>query len=109
MKNTNRYLRLITTQVNSLNYDQLDLLFSVYLQLNIQFEFFMPTEKHIEFMNYFLETSSKYHIDTYKSLITLLTTSYSYESRYPLVLYAIDMIKKDYSLHTIINVLYRNR
>lgn len=105
----NDYLNSICTQVNSLSYDQLNLLFHVYFQLNLQFDFFMSQQKHSEFMNLYNETFSKNNIYTYRSLINILTTSYTHPSRYPSVLTSIDLIKKDYSLKEIINILYRNR
>lgn len=105
----NDYLNSICTQVNSLSYDQLNLLFSVYFQLNLQFNFFMPEHKHSEFMTLYHETFSKNNLYTYRSLINILTTVYTSPSRYPSVLTAIDLLKKDISLFEIINVLYHNR
>lgn len=105
----NDYLNSICTQVNSLSYDQLNLLFSVYFQLNLQFNFFMPEHKHSEFMTLYHETFSKNNLYTYRSLINILTTVYTSPSRYPSVLTAIDLLKKDISLLEIINVLYHNR
>ena len=109
MKTTNNYLNSISSQINSLSFDQLNLLFHVYFQLNLQFDFFMSQHKHSEFMNLYNETFSKNNIYTYRSLINILTTSYTHPSRYPSVLTSIDLIKKDYSLKEIINILYRNR
>ena len=104
MKTTNNYLNSISSQVNSLSSDQLNLLFHVYFQLNLQFDFFMSQQKHSEFMNLYNETFSKNNIYTYRSLINILTTSYTHPSRYPSVLTSIDLIKKDYSLKEIINI-----
>lgn len=98
----------ISTQVNSLNLDQLELLSQVYEQLNIQFNFFMSQETYQSFINICFETSTKHQPDTFKSLINLLT-SYTYEHRYPHLLLTIDLIKKDYTLSNIINTVYHLR
>ena len=107
MKHETNYYNLISTQVNSLTLDQLNLLFQVYLELDYKCNFFMSQNTHQEFMNRLIETPKCSY--TYKSLINLLATAYTYEHRYPHVLKTIDMIKNNYTLITIINVLYQNR
>ena len=103
------YFALISSQVNSLDYGQLQCLFAIYFDLNLKSDFFMPEKTYKEFMNFFHETSSRNQPNTFKSLVNLLTTCYTPETKYPYVLTAIDMIKNNSDLDTIINVLYPNR
>ena len=109
LKTQIKYFDTISDCVNALDYDQLYILFEVYLQLDTQFDFFMSEDNHINFMNFFYETTSKYQPETFKSLISLLTTIYTDASRYPDVLKAIYMIKNGYSLLKIINTIYNNQ
>ena len=99
----------IQTQIDTLTIDQLHLLYLVYQQLNIQFNFFMSETTYKDFLNFSYTTSSKYNTNTYKSLIKLLTTSYTYPSQYPNVIKSINLIKNDYSLKEIINIIYFNK
>lgn len=99
----------IQTQIDTLTIDQLDLLFFVYQQLNIHCNFFMSEDTYQKFLNFYFTTSSKYNINTYKSLIKILTTSYTHPSKYPHVIHSIDLIKNDYSLKQIINIIYSNK
>ncbi len=100
----------IQTQIDTLTIDQLNLLFQVFEQLNIQFNFFMPEATYQEFINFsYNYTFSKNSINTFKSLIKLLTTSYTHPSKYPHVIHSIDLIKNDYSLKQIINIIYSKR
>ena len=72
-------------------------------------EFIRYAQKKPEsFMNLYFETFTKHHPNTFKTLINLFT-SYTYEYRYPHLLLAIDLIKKDHSLHDIINTVYHLR
>ena len=96
----------IQTQIDTLTIDQLYLLYLVYQQLNIHCNFFMPEDTYQKFLNFYFTTSSKYNINTYKSLIKLLTTSYTHPSKYPHVIKSINLIKNDYSLKDIINIIY---
>ena len=105
----NDFSCLISAQVNSLTYDQLRFLFDIYLEVNVQFDFFMSEKAHTDFMTFFHQTPSKHRYSTFQSLMNLLATAYTDRSRYPYVLQTIDMIKKDLSLKEIINVLYRYR
>ena len=99
------YSTLIQTQIDTLTIDQLHLLYLVYQQLNIQFNFFSSENTYKDFLNFYYTTSSKYNINTYKSLIKLLTTSYTYPYQYPTVLKSINLIKNDYPLKDIINII----
>ena len=108
MKSKN-YSTLIQTQIDTLTEYQLYLLFLVYQQLNIQFNFFMSETTYKDFLNFSYTTSSKYNTNTYKSLIKILTTSYTYPYQYPNVLKSINLIKNDYSLKDIINIIYFNK
>ena len=99
----------IQTQIDTLTIDQLYLIYLVYQQLNIQFNFFMSEKTYKDFLNFSYTTSSKYNINTYKSLIKLLTTSYTHPSKYPHVIKSINLIKNDYSLKDIINIIYFNK
>ena len=103
------YSSLIQTQIDTLTIDQLHLLYLVYQQLNIQFNFFSSENTYKDFLNFYYTTSSKYNINTYKSLIKLLTTSYTYPYQYPNVLKSINLIKNDYPLKDIINIIYFNK
>lgn len=104
------YSTLIQTQIDTLTEYQLHLLYLVYQQLNIQFNFFMPESTYQEFINFtYNYTFSKNNINTYKSLIKILTTSYTYPSQYPNVIKSINLIKNDYSLKDIINIIYFNK
>ena len=98
----------ISPQVNSLNVDQLESLFKIYLYLNYDYNFFMSKETHESFMNVYFETFTKHQPNTFKSLINLLTSN-TYENRYPHLLLAIDLIKKDYSLQNILDTVYHYR
>ena len=101
---------LIQTQIDTLTEYQLDLLHLVYQQLILQFEFFMSYSTYQDFIDYtYNYTYSKNNINTYKSLIKLLTTSYTYPSQYPNVIKSINLIKNDYSLKDIINIIYFNK
>ena len=100
----------IQTQIDTLTIDQLNLLFQVFEQLNIQFNFFMPETKYQEFIDFsYNQTFSKNSTNTYKSLIKLLTTSYTHPSKYPHVIKSIKLIKNNYSLKDIINIIYFNK
>ena len=98
----------VQTQIDTLTLDQLYLLFNVYRQLTY-YNFFMSETKYLEFLNFYYNTSSKYNIDTYKSLIKILTTSYTSPDKYFHVINSIEMIKQDLPLVNIINTLYSNR
>jgi len=100
---------LIQSQIDTLTIDQLHLLHLVYQQLNIQFNFFSSENTYQDFLNFYYTTSSKYNINTYKSLIKLLTISYTYPYQYPNVLKSINLIKNDYPLKDIINIIYFNK
>lgn len=100
------YLNAIRKNLNLLTTDQLYLLFQIYLQLDYHCDFFMSEESHVNFINLFYETPCNRNPLTFKTLITLLTTKFTPEENYPLVLETIDMIQKDFSLITIINTLY---
>ena len=109
MKSKN-YSTLIQTQIDTLTEYQLDLLYFVYQQLNIQFNFFMPETQYQKFINFtYNNTYSKNNINTYKSLLKLLTTSYTDPSKYPYVIKSIKLIKNNYSLYQIINNIYFNK
>lgn len=101
-------LHHISNQVNSLNLYQLDLLFQVYEQLNIQFSFFMSPETYQNFLNIYHQTFTKHQYNTFKSLINLLI-SHTYTKKYSHLLLTIDLIKNNHSLHSIINTVYRHR
>ena len=98
----------VQTQIDTLTLDQLYLLFNVYRQLTYH-NFFMSETKYLEFLNFYYNTSSKYNIDTYKSLIKILTTSYTSPDKYFHVINSIEMIKQNLPLVNIINTLYSNR
>ena len=101
---------LIQTQIDTLTNDQIDLLYCVYHQLNLQFNFFMCETTYQNFINFsYNYTFSKNNINTYKSLIKILTTSYTHPSKYPYVIKSINLIKNDYSLKDIINIIYFNK
>ena len=98
---------LIQTQIDTLTNYQLDLLYFVYHQLNLQFDFFMSETTYQNFINFsYNHTFSKNNINTYKSLIKLLTTSYTLPSKYPHVIETINLIKNNYSPQDIINIVY---
>ena len=98
---------LIQTQIDTLTNDQIDLLYCVYHQLNLQFNFFMCETTYQNFINFsYNYTFSKNNINTYKSLIKLLTTSYTLPSKYPHVIESIKLIKNNYSFKDIINIVY---
>ena len=85
---------IIQTQIDTLTNDQIDLLYRVYHQLNLQFNFFMCETTYQNFINFsYNYTFSKNNINTYKSLIKLLTTSYTLPSKYPHVIESIKLIK----------------
>ena len=109
MKSKN-YSTLIQTQIDTLTEYQLYLLFLVYQQLNIQFNFFMSETQYQKFINFtYNNTYSKNNINTYKSLLKLLTTSYTDPSKYLYVIKSIKLIKNNYSLYQIINNIYFNK
>ena len=104
------YSTLIQTQIDTLTNDQLDLLYLVCHQLILQFEFFMSESTYQEFLDFsYNHTFSKNSINTYKSLIKLLTTSYTHPSKYPHVIKSINLIKNNYSLKDIIKIIYFNK
>ena len=100
---------LIQTQIDTLTINQLKLLFQVFEQLNIQFNYFTPETSYQEFINFTYKYTYSRNINTYKSLIKILTTSYTYPSQYPNVIKSINLIKNDYSLKDIINIIYFNK
>ena len=102
------YLKSINQNLHSLTYDQLQLLFEVYRQLNYHCNFFMSEESYQDFINLFLETPCNKNPLTFKTLITILITQYTPENNYLPVLEAIEMILNNYSLKRIINTLYHN-
>ena len=70
----------------------------------------MTESSYQDFINFsYNYTFSKNSTNTYKSLIKLLTISYTYPSQYPNVLKSINLIKNDYSLKEIINIIYFNK
>ena len=99
----------ITNQVNSLNTEQLSTLFNVYYHLQYHSNFFMSQNSYYTFMTLFNTTVSKYQSQTFKTLINLLTTTYTNPDRYPDTLKTIELIKNNYSLFEIINIIYLNR
>ena len=100
---------IIHEKINSLTYEQLCNLFIIYCDLNVLCDYFMPEESYTEFMNFYLETPSKRTPVIFKSLIHILTEQYTYQHRYPHLLCAIDMIRNDYPLEKIIDLLHRTR
>jgi len=103
-----RYLNSIRKNLNLLTIEQLYLLFQIYLQLDYLCDFFMSEESHIDFINLFYETPCNRDPLTFKTLITLLTTHFTPEENYPLVLETINMIQNDYPFKTILTTLYHN-
>ena len=99
---------IIHQNINKLTIDQLDLIFHIYLQLNSLCNFYISEKSHINFINLFLETPSNRNPLTFKSLITLLTTQFTPEENYPLVLETIDMIKKNIPFESLLTTLYLN-
>ena len=99
----------ITNQVHSLNLEQLLTLYDSYYHLQYYSDFFMTQQTYQEFMNRFHNTHSKSQLETFKTLITLLTTTYTNPERYPDTLKTIELIKNNYSLFDTINIVYRNR
>ncbi len=100
---------LIQTQIDTLTINQLKLLFQVFEQLNIQFNYFTPETSYQEFINFTYKYTYSRNINTSKSLLKLLTTSYTNPSKYPQVLHTIQLIKNDYPLKDIINIIYFNK
>ena len=109
MKIRKDYSTKISKEINSLDSDQLNTLFDIYSILNCKCNFFMPEQTYIDYINFYHETSSKKHINTYKTLLTVLATSYTYPSKYSYVLNIITMIKYNYPLDTIIKTIYHPR
>ena len=105
----NIYLNEIRKNINTLSLEQLEILFEVYNNLNYYCDFFMTEENYTDFINLFIENPSNRNPYTYRSLITLLTTKYTSEDRYPHILNTIDMIQKNYPIKKIINILYNYR
>lgn len=105
----NIYLNEIRKNINTLSLEQLEILFEVYINLNYYCDFFMTEKSYTDFINLFIENPSNRNPYTYRSLITLLTTNYTLENRYPHVLNTIDMIHKNYPIKKIINILYHYR
>ena len=101
----NNYKSLITNQLNTLTYENLETIFSLYMYLNPNYNFFMPEQTHINFINLYLDTPCNRIPITFKSLIILLTTEFTLESKYPTVIQTIEMIKNNYSFEQIINTL----
>lgn len=99
----------ITNQVHSLNLEQLLTLYDSYYHLQYYSNFFMTEQTYQEFMNRYHITPSKSQLETFKTLITLLTTTYTNTKRYPDTLKTIELIKNNYSLSDIINIVYHNR
>ena len=99
----------ITNQVNSLTLEQLLTLSDSYYHLQYHCNFFMTEQTYQEFMNRYHITPSKSQPETFKTLINLLTTTYTKPERYPDTLKTIELIKNKYSLSDIINIVYRNR
>lgn len=108
MYTKNNTFKSISKKVNSLNLDQLELLFITYQQLNIHSDFFMSQETYQEFLNILYRTSSKHQPDTFKSLVNLLT-SLTYKDKYPHLLLAINLIKQNIPLKTILYNVYLHR
>ena len=100
---------LIQTQIDTLTDYQLHLLYLVYQQLNIQFNYFTPETSYQEFINFTYKYTYSRNINTSKSLLKLLTTSYTNPSKHPQVLHTIQLIKNDYPLKDIINIIYFNK
>lgn len=99
----------ISHQVNSLNIEQVSHLFNVYYNIQYHCNFFMSQETYSDFLLRFHNTPNKYTPLTFKTLIVLLTTIYTNESRYSDLLETINLIKNNYSLFEIINILYQKR
>ena len=99
----------ITNQVNSLNIEQLSTVFNSYYHLQYYFDFFMSEQTYQEFLNRYNPNPFRYQPETFKTLITLLTTTYTNPERYPDTLKTIELIKNNYSLSDIINIVYHNR
>lgn len=99
------YLNLINKKLASLTDEQLYILFQVYLNLDFKCDFFMSEESHISFMNLFLETPSNRTQQTFKTLMSLLTTQFTSKSRYPELLITLEMIQDNCTLEDIIKTL----
>ena len=82
MYTKNNTFKSIGKKVNSLNLDQLELLFITYQQLNIHSDFFMSQETYQEFLNIRYRTSSKHQPDTFKSLVNLLMRTLHVKRKY---------------------------
>ena len=103
------YSALIQTQIDTLTIDQIYLLFQVFEQLNIQFNYFTSETSYQEFINFTYDYTYSHNPNTLKSLIKLLTTSYTTPTKYPQVIHSIQLIKNNYSLKDIINIIYFNK
>ena len=64
---------LIQTQIDTLTNDQLDLLYFVYHQLNLQFDFFMPEATYQKFINFSYNYMLSFFIDDPLFVFLLLT------------------------------------
>ena len=109
MKIRKDYPSKINKEINSLDSEQLDKLSYIYFTLNNEYNFFMSEQTHKEYISFYYNTSSSHHINTYKTLLTVLATSYTYPSKYSYVLNIISMIKYNYPLDTIIKTIYHPR
>ena len=109
MNTQKKQFNAITNQVHSLNFEQLLTLHYSYEHLQYYSDFFMTQQTYQEFMNRFHNTHSKSQLETFKTLITLLTTTYTNPERYLDTLKTIDLIKKNYDLFHIINIINKNK
>ncbi len=101
----NNYKSVITNQLNTLTPENLETVFNVYIKLDSICDYFMPEQSHIDFINLYLDTPCNRIPITFKSLIILLTTEFTLESKYPRVIQTIEMIQSNYSFDQIINAL----
>ncbi len=100
-------LKTIQQQLSTLTYDQIELLFFTFKQLNLDRNFFSTEKSHMKFIVDLFELPCNRNPSSFKTFITYSIPKYTSKSKYPRLLQTIEMIKKDYTLNQVINNLIK--
>ena len=105
----NQTFKTFQQQLSTLTYEQTELLFFVCKKLNLDHNFFMSEESHMNFMIDLIELPCNRNPLTFKTFITYAIPKYTSESKHPDLLKTIEMITHNVPLDDILTTLLNER